>query len=164
MQSQEFQSKLEEALSHDNVNIATEFANQALVEAGLKSQKQKHDHKQRKNWFDQECETEKENLKSLGKRISHNPDNVQLRTILHEKKKSFKKTCKRKKYLCLSKKIADIDYRNSKDTWKQIGTIFNLRKRKTGKVETVRAEEFYKYFKQQNEGFQNNCSETKQAH
>ena len=32
-------------------------------------------------------------------------------------------------------------------------------KRKTEKVETVRAEEFYKYFKQQNEGFQNNCSE-----
>ena len=59
----------------------------------------------------------------------------------------------------LSKKIADIDYRNSKDTWKQIGTIFNLKKRKTKKVETVRAEEFYKYFKQQNEGFQNNCSE-----
>ena len=163
LQSQEFQSKFEDALSHDNVNIATELVNQALVEAcktaGLKSQKQKHSHKQRKNWFDQECETEKENLKSLGKRISHNPDNVQLRTILHEKKKSFKKTCQRKKYSYLSKKIADIDYRNSKDTWKQIGTIFNLRKRKTEKVETVRAEEFYKYFKQQNEGFQNSCSE-----
>lgn len=39
----------------------------------------------------------------------------------------------------------DIDYRNSKDTWKQIDTIFNLSKRKT-----QRAEEFYKYFKPQN--------------
>ena len=87
-----------------------------------------------------------------------NPD-VQLRTLLPEKKKSFKKTCKRKKWLYLSKKIANTDYRNSKDTWKQIGTIFNLRKRKTERVETVRAEEFYKYFKQQNQGPQNNCSE-----
>ena len=45
MESQEFQSKLEEALSHDNVNIATELVNQALVEAcktaDLKPQKQK---------------------------------------------------------------------------------------------------------------------------
>ena len=31
---------------------------------------QKTSYKQRKNWFDQECETEKENLKSLGKQIS----------------------------------------------------------------------------------------------
>ena len=110
LQSQEFQSKLEEALSHDNVNIATELVNQAIVEAcktaALKSQneKKKNNHKQRKNWFDQECGTEKENLKSLGKRISHNPDNVQLGTLLDEKKKSFKRTCKRKKYLYLSEK------------------------------------------------------------
>ena len=108
LESQEFQSKLEEALSHDNVNIATELVNQVLVEAcktaGLRSQKQKNNCKQLKNWFDQECETEKENLKSLGKRISRNPENVQLRTLLHEKKKSFKKTCKRKKCLYLSKK------------------------------------------------------------
>ena len=57
-----------------------------------------------KNWFDQECEKEKENLKSLGKQISQNAENAQLRTLLHEKKKSFKKTCKRKKCLYLSKK------------------------------------------------------------
>ena len=75
------------------------------------------------------------------------------------KRRVSKKTCKRKKCLYLSKKIADIDYRNPKDTWKQIGTIFNLRKRKSERVETARAEEFYKYFKQQNEGPQNNCSE-----
>ena len=44
--------------------------------------------------------------------------------------------CKRKNAYILVKEIADIDYRNSKDTWKQIGTIFNLKKRKTEKVET----------------------------
>ena len=87
--------------------------------------------------------TEKENLKSLGKRISYNPDNVQLRTNLHEKKKTFKKMCKRKKCLYLSKKkIADNGNQNSKDTWKQIGTMLNLKKRKTEKVQTARAEEF----------------------
>ena len=59
----------------------------------------------------------------------------------------------------LSKRIADIDYRNSKDTWKQIGTIFNITKRKTEREETAKAEEFYKYFKQQNEGPPDNCSE-----
>ena len=99
------------------MNMATELENQAPVEvfktAGLKSQKQKkNSFKQSKNWFDEECETEKENLKSLGKRITHNPDNVLLRILLHEKEKSFKKTCKRKKCFYLSKKIADIDHRN----------------------------------------------------
>ena len=42
---------------------------------------------------------EKENLKSLEKRIFHNPDNVELRTLQNDKKKSFKKMCKRKKML-----------------------------------------------------------------
>ena len=63
-----------------------------------------------------------------------------------------------KKCLYLIKKNSG-HFRNSKDTWKQIDTIFNLRKRKTERVETVRAEEFYKFFKQQNQGPQNNCSE-----
>ena len=115
LESQEFQARLEEAASHDNVNIATELVSQALVEAcktaGLKSKKPKDSNKQTKNWFDQGCQMEKENLKSLGKQISHNLDNVQLRTLLHEKKRISKKTCKRKKCLYLSKGIADIDYR-----------------------------------------------------
>ena len=39
---------------------------------------------------------------------------------------------------------------NSKETWRQIGKIFNLGKRKTHGAETVSTEQFYKYFKQQN--------------
>ena len=46
LESQEFQYKLQEASSHDNVNIATELVSQAVVEAcktaGLKSKKQKN--------------------------------------------------------------------------------------------------------------------------
>ena len=39
---------------------------------------------------------------------------------------------------------------NSKETWRQIGKIFNLGKRKAHGAETVSTEQFYKYFKQQN--------------
>ena len=45
---------------------------------------------------------------------------------------------------------------NSKETWGQIGKIFNLGKRKTDAAETVSTEQFYKYFKQQNETPLNN--------
>lgn len=109
MKSQEFQSKLEEASSHENVNIATELVSQALIDAckaaGLKSQKQRqkeNSYKQSKNWFDQECETEKENLKSLGKRISHIPHNVQLRTFLMRKRRVSKKRANGKMLVSLS--------------------------------------------------------------
>ena len=39
---------------------------------------------------------------------------------------------------------------NSKETWRQIGKIFYLGKRKTRGAETVSTQQFYKYFKQQN--------------
>ena len=45
---------------------------------------------------------------------------------------------------------------NSKETWRQIGKIFNLGKRKTHGAETVSTEQFYKYFKQQNATSPNN--------
>ena len=41
-------------------------------------------------WFDQECETEKENLQSLGENISHNINYSELRQLLRDKKKRFK--------------------------------------------------------------------------
>ena len=102
------------------------------------------------NWFDLECETEKENLKSLGEQISQEPNNSQLRHLLQDKKKKFKRTCRRKKREFVSKSIGDIDLRNPQDTWKQIGKIFNIRKRQPHGTETVSAEQFYEYFKQQN--------------
>ena len=45
---------------------------------------------------------------------------------------------------------------NSKETWRQLGKIFNLGKRKTHGAETASTEEFYKYFKQQNAAPLNN--------
>ena len=46
--------------------------------------------------------------------------------------------------------LISISMQNSKETWRQIGKIFNLGKRKTHGAETVSTEQFYKYFKQQN--------------
>ena len=46
--------------------------------------------------------------------------------------------------------MSNIDMQNSKETWRQIGKLFNLGKRKTHGAETVSTEQFYKYFKQQN--------------
>ena len=77
------------------------------------------------NWFDLECETEKENLKSLGEQISQEPNNSQLRHLLQDKKKKFKRTCRRKKREFVSKSIGDIDLCNPQDTRKQIGKIIN---------------------------------------
>ena len=59
--------------------------------------------------FDQESETEKENLQSLGENISHNINNLELRQLLRDKKKRFKQTCRRKKQESISKGMSNID-------------------------------------------------------
>ena len=52
--------------------------------------------------------------------------------------------------MCDSWNKGDIDLCNPQDTWKQMGKIFNIRKRQPHGTETVSAEQFYEYFKQQN--------------
>ena len=64
--------------------------------------------------FDQSCASEKRNLRSLGKKLSRYPDNAELRTNLHIKKKSFKKICRHKKDTYINNSLQDIDYKNSK--------------------------------------------------
>ena len=84
-------------------------------------------------------------LRSLRLKISHNSNNSELRQLLREKKKKrFKQTCRRKKRAYISKGVSNIDMQNSKETWRQIGKIFNLGIRKTHGVETaVSTEQFY---------------------
>ena len=120
----------------------------ACKEAGWKATGSKIKCKSQIKWFDQECETEKENLKSLGEKICHSINNSELRQLLRDKKKRFKQTCRRKKRESISKGMSNIDMQNSKETWQQIhvGKIFNLRKRKTHGAEAVSTEQFYKYF------------------
>ena len=122
----------------------------ACKEAGLKARGSKIKCKSQNKWFDQKYKTEKENLKSLGEKISHNTNNSEMRQLLRVKKKRFKQTCRRKKREYISEGLSNIDMQNSKDTWRQIGKIFNLGKRKTHGAETVSTEHFYEYFKQQN--------------
>ena len=40
-----------------------------------------------KPWFDEQSNIEKENLKSLGRHVSRNPNVEELRSSLHKKKK-----------------------------------------------------------------------------
>ena len=130
LESQIVQSKLQAALRNDIVDTAAELFSEPLVKAckkaGLKVQRNKTKPMSQNNWFDLECETEKENLKSLGEQISQEPNNSQLRHLLQHKKKKFKRTCRRKKREFVSKSTGDIDLCNPQDTWKQIGKIFNI--------------------------------------
>ena len=114
-----------------------------MQEAGLKARGSKIICKSQKKWFEQECETEKENLQFLGEKFSKNTNNSELRQLLRNKKKRFKQTCRRKKQEYISKGLANIDMQNSKETWRQIRKIFNLGIRKTHGVETVSTEQFY---------------------
>ena len=49
-----------------------------------------------KPWFDEQYNIEKENLKSLGRHISRNPNVEELRSSLHKKKKSFQTSMEKK--------------------------------------------------------------------
>ena len=56
---------------------------------------------------------------------------------------------RRKKLEYISKGMSNMDMQNSKETWRQIGKIFNLGKIKTHGAETVSTKQFCKCFKQQ---------------
>ena len=85
----------------------------------------------------------------MGRKFLTTLNNSELRQLLRDKKK-FKQTCRRKKRESISKGMSNIDMQNSEETWRQIGKIFYLGKRKTRGAETVSTQQFYKYFKQQN--------------
>ena len=99
---------------------ASELVSETLVEtckeAGLKARDNKIKWKSQNKWFDPECKAEKENLKSLGEKISHNTNNSEMRQLLRVKKKRFKQTCRRKKREYISEGLSNIDMQNSKET------------------------------------------------
>ena len=70
LKSQTVQSRLEAAVKHDSINIASELISETLVkackEAGSRARSSKIKCKSQNKWFDPECETEKGNLQSLG--------------------------------------------------------------------------------------------------
>ena len=50
-----------------------------------------------KPWFDNECKRSKLSLKTLGKKIKNNKDNIELRTQISDEKRNLKNLIKRKK-------------------------------------------------------------------
>ena len=64
---------------------------EACKEAGLKARGSKIRCKSQNKWFDQECKTEKENLKSLGEKIFHNTNNSEMRQLLRVKRRGLNK-------------------------------------------------------------------------
>ena len=71
---------------------------EADKEAGWKARGRKIKCKSQRKWFDQECETKKENLQTLSQKISLNISNSALRPLLPDKKKRFKQTCRQRKW------------------------------------------------------------------
>ena len=120
LKSQTVQSRLEAAVKHGSIDTTSELISETLVEAcketGLKTRGSKIKCKSQNKWFDLECETEKENLQSLGEKISKNTNNLELRQLLRDKKKRFKQTCRRKKREYISKGMSNIDMQSSKET------------------------------------------------
>ena len=86
LKSQTVQSRLEVAVKHDSIDVASELISETFVEAckeaGLKARSSKIECKTKNKWFDQECEREKGNLQSLREKISKNPYNSELRQLL----------------------------------------------------------------------------------
>ena len=123
LRSQIVQSRLEAAVKHDSIDTASELLSETLVEAckeaGLKVRGSKIKCKSQNKWFDQECEAEKENLQSLGEKISNNTNNSELRQLLRDKKKRLIQTnlqTEEKGVQYIRKGMSNIDMQNSKET------------------------------------------------
>ena len=90
-----------------------------------------------KPWFDEQCNIEKENLKSLGRHVSRNPNVEELRSSLHKKnQKVFKHLCRKKKRQHYNRIIKCIDLSNAKTAWRQLRKLFNLGKSKNMQKKT----------------------------
>ena len=80
LESIETKNRLNTALNHNNVDAMTELF------TGLRVNNTTRKHIE-KPWFDEQCNIEKENLKSLGRHISQNPNVEELRSSIHKKKR-----------------------------------------------------------------------------
>ena len=75
LESTETKNRLNTALNNNNVDTMTDLFTQNLIDvckqAGLRVINTTRKHSE-KPWFDEQCNIEKENLKSLGRHISRN--------------------------------------------------------------------------------------------
>ena len=145
LKSQTVQFRLEAGVKHDSIDIVSELISETLVEAckeaRLKARSHKIKCKSQNNWLIRNAKQKKETCNPWGRKFlkTHNSE---MRQLLRNKKKRLKQTCRRKKREYISKGMSNIDMQNSKETWRQIGKIFNIGKRKTHGAETVSTEQF----------------------
>lgn len=125
LQSKEYKDKLEKILTvtehkgKSAVNNLTKRFSQFLIEvcekAGMKYKRKNNRVKTTsRNWFDQECQTEKESLRSIGKKLCQNPNNEHLRKQLRGTKKCFKKLRRRKKNHFFESTLNQTNFKDSK--------------------------------------------------
>ena len=159
--SDKYAAKLVDSLDgvdlNDNTNInkaVKEFTNtlqKLSIEAGFRYSNSDSKHKSdNPPWFDKDCQIEKKDLLKIGKTICRNPHNHELKKHLRSKKKKFKKKCKKTKQNYYENKIKQLDFKNPKQTWKQLKTTFNIGKAKKSKDPDVNIDQFHKFFKDQN--------------
>ena len=72
------------------------------------------------NWFDQENRTEKENLRSIGKKLTvyKDPNNEHLRKQLQVTKKCFRKNMLKEKNHFFESTLSKTSSKDSKQLWK----------------------------------------------
>ena len=129
LRRQEMVDKIENVLNSDNISSISlaasikEILFQNITDAKVKTKKiPNEENNKSESWFDNECKSEKEKLRSLAKKMRSAPNDIKLRNDVFHAKKSFKKIILAKKrrhrtniFKNLQDKRGD---RNIKDFWK----------------------------------------------
>ena len=155
--SEEYQTKLnnvfEDSKDHELTGNFTKLLIEISDKAGMKYQKLNNEARNKDpEWFDDECQTEKQNLKSLGKKVCRLPKDTILRRALFKRKKNFKNVCKRKKNEYMNVKIKNLDFKNAKNLWGSLKSTFGIGKQNTQGDCAVEIEDLYAHFKNLNDG------------
>ena len=159
LESEEYKIKFEQILTNasgsdqETINHLTKNFSKILNEvgdkAGIKYKKvNKNSQETNPNWFDHECATEKENLRSLGKKLCENPNNNILREHLHMKKKTFRRLCRKKKRHSVETKLQKLNGRDPKKLWRELKNLFPLKSKQSHN--NVDIKEAFTHFKNLN--------------
>ena len=88
--------------------------------------KNKNSCKRRQKWYDENCHSQKKNLRNIGSLLSKYPNDIYLRHFFFAKKKEYKRTIqtqKRQFYNTILNKIEQSAENNPKEFWKFVNSI-----------------------------------------
>ena len=141
LKREEICAKLDEIQGLTDADVVIEGINSVLIESADDSHvKKKKQHKTVKHhnspWFDRECQTKKEEIAKLSRKIQRNPDLPKLReemnllknnfkVIIAAKKKKYKQnimnqmTCNRKNSRCFWKLLDKLDRKKDENAYKK---------------------------------------------